>query len=498
MVALLTARAVSKRFGATRALSEVDLRLVAGERLAVLGENGAGKSTLMKILAGVYPPDSGAMTLDGRPYRPGSPADALAAGVSIVYQEPSFFPRLTVLENLFVGRELRAVGGGVHWRRMRSAAHDLFTSLEMPIDLLGRRMDELSLAEQQLVLIARAVDQDSKVLILDEPTSILTARETDRLFGLVDQLAARGVAILYITHRFDELERVADRFVVLKDGQLAGELPAENADHDRIIELMTGRAVERTEHTGRGGGAPTPVLELDNLAASGLYSDVSLTVGGGEIVGLYGLVGAGRTELALTVFGVLKPSRGRMRLGGRPYAPRSVRHAMAQGVAYLPEDRKTQGIFPSLSVGVNLTAATLPRFTRRLGVLNTLKEDGMVGTWIRQLNIKVTSAADDILSLSGGHQQKVLLARCLATDPRVLVLDEPTRGIDVGTKAEIHRMIIDLARGGLAVLVISSELPELLALAERVYVLREGAVAAEFTQGDITEQAVLRATLGAS
>jgi len=235
MVALLTARAVSKRFGATRALSEVDLRLVAGERLAVLGENGAGKSTLMKILAGVYPPDSGAMILDGRPYRPGSPADALAAGVSIVYQEPSFFPRLTVLENLFVGRELRAVGGGVHWRRMRLAAHDLFSSLEMPIDLLGRRMDELSLAEQQLVLIARAVDQDSKVLILDEPTSILTARETDRLFGLVDQLAARGVAILYITHRFDELKRVADRFVVLKDGQLAGELPAENADMAPIL-----------------------------------------------------------------------------------------------------------------------------------------------------------------------------------------------------------------------------------------------------------------------
>jgi len=497
MAAVLTARAVSKRFGATRALSEVDLRLAAGERLAVLGENGAGKSTLMKILAGVYPPDSGAMTLDGRPYRPGSPADALAAGVSIVYQEPSFFARLTVLENLFVGREPRAVGGGVHWRRMRSAAHDLFTTLEMPVDLLGLLMGELSLAEQQLVLIARAVDQDSKVLILDEPTSILTARETDRLFGLIDQLARRGVAILYITHRFDELKRVADRFVVLKDGQLAGELPAENADHDRIIELMTGRALERAEPTGRGG-VSAPVLELDTLTAPGRYSDVSLTVGGGEIVGLYGLVGAGRTELALTVFGVLKPSRGRMRLGGRPYAPRSARHAMAQGVAYLPEDRKTQGIFPSLSVGSNLTAATLPRLTRRLGVLNTLKEDGLVGTWIRRLNIKVASATDDILSLSGGHQQKVLLARCLATDPKVLVLDEPTRGIDVGTKAELHRMIIDLARGGLAVLVISSELPELLALAERVYVLREGAVAAEFTQGAITEQAVLRATLGAS
>ncbi|MFC7110469.1 sugar ABC transporter ATP-binding protein [Nonomuraea rubra] len=400
-----------------------------------------------------------------------------------------------MLENLFVGREPRDRLGQIDWRGMRERGKELFERLGVPADLLHRRMDALSLAEQQLALIARAVDVDAKVLILDEPTSILTDAEVRRLFRIVQRLSEAGVGILYITHRFEELEHVADRFIVLKDGRLAGDLPASAADHDAILEMMSGRPVNAT--ISRAPSEPGPlVLEADGITVPGSLSGVGLTVRAGEVVGLYGLVGAGRTELALTVFGMLRPSAGSMRVRGEPYRPRSPRDAMARGIAYLPEDRKTQGIFPGMDTMSNLTAVRLPALLGRLGVIRRSQERELASTWVRSLRIKAPTLDFPVTGLSGGHQQKVLFARQLATGPAILILDEPTRGIDVATKTDIQQRLVEVAREGTAVLVISSDLPELLAVSDRVYVMREGRMAAELQGDDLTEDGVLRATMG--
>lgn len=486
---------LTKRFGATTALSEVGFSVAPGERLAVLGENGAGKSTLMKILMGVYSADTGTMRLNGEYYAPASPRSALAAGVSIVYQEPSFFPHLSVLENFFVGREQISRGGNLAWPVMRKAAAEAFGQLGIDESLLSRKMGTLSLAEQQMVLIARAVDVDCQVLILDEPTSILTANEAERLFGTVQQLAGCGVTILYITHRLDEIPQVADRVVILRDGALVADIGVDQAVQDLIVSKMSGRKVERVAQ--RAGKAGRDVLlSVRGLTRPGEFTEVDLTICAGEVVGLYGLVGSGRTEVALTLFGDRQPAAGKMTLAGAPYAPRSPEHAISRGVAYLPEDRKTQGNFRYMTTGQNLASASLKRESNSFGVLNSSRLRAVVRTGIETLKIKAPTPEFPILGLSGGHQQKTLFARWLATKPELLLLDEPTRGIDVGTKAEIHAEILRLADQGVGVLIISSELPELLAVSDRIDVLRQGRVVASLSGEEMNENAILMATLG--
>jgi rhamnose transport system ATP-binding protein len=495
VTALLEVFGASKRFGATAALTDLSFSLEPGERLAVLGENGAGKSTLIKIIAGVYSPDSGHMKLNGQDYTPDTPADALASGVSIVYQEPSYFAQLTVLENIFVGREMTDRFGQVDWRGMRKHATALFERLSLPVGIINRRMGVLSLAEQQLVLIARAVDVEAKVLILDEPTSIVTDAEAQRLFSIVRHLSDTGVGILYITHRFDELEHVADRFLVLKDGRQVGDLPAGNVNNDEILELMSGRPIDHT--IVRHGTVPgEPMLEVSGLTVSSSVKDADLMIRAGEVVGMYGLIGSGRSELALGLFGMLPVSAGTVRIGGKPYTPRSPRDAMARGLAYMPEDRKTLGIFSGMDTTSNLTAAVLPRLVGAFDAIRRKAELTLTRTWIDRLRIKAPTPAFPIAGLSGGHQQKVIFARVLATEPKLLILDEPTRGIDVATKSDIQRRIIDVAQDGVAILVISSELPELLAVSDRMYVMREGRISAHLTGESLNEDAVLRATMG--
>ncbi|WP_341358668.1 sugar ABC transporter ATP-binding protein [Georgenia sp. M64] len=468
--------------------------LRGGERLAVLGENGAGKSTLIKAIAGVHPPDGGGLLLDGDEYAPRSPAEALAAGVSIVYQEPSYFPRLSVLENLFVGRELASRTGVLRWREVRRQAEQLFRRLELPTSLLDRQMGDLRLAEQQLVLIARAVDVQAKVLILDEPTSILTDAEASRLFAVVRTLADEGVSVLYITHRFDELSKVADRLIVLRDGRLVGELPV-TAHHDEIVTMMMGREIDSS--VVRPPESPgEQVLELRGYSVGGLVQDVDLEVRAGETVGLYGLVGAGRSELAMGLLGRLPTTGGTVSLNGSRFFPRSPGHAIASGVAYLPEDRKTQGIFPYMSVATNLSASVLPRLTSVADFIRARRERQVVADWIQRLRIKTSRPNAPITSLSGGHQQKVILARQLSVQPSLLILDEPTRGIDVATKVDVQRRIIEFARKGMAILVISSELPELLAVSDRIHVMRGGRIVASLTGDEMTEERVLRAAVG--
>jgi len=499
---LLSVRGVSKSFAGTRALSDVDFEIRHGERVAVMGENGAGKSTLMKVFAGVHRPDSGSMTLSGEDYAPRTPVDAIRAGVSTVYQEPAGFGHLTVLENLVMGRQLVYRGLGVLRRRaMRAESADLLDRLGLPAGLLDRRMGQLSLADQQQVLIARAVSDEARVLILDEPTSILTAAESGRLFELVDGLSAAGTAICYITHRFDELEHVAERFVVLKDGRNAGEI--DRPDRERLLRMMgsaggAGGAASSTatlppERTGRDDSPP--VLTVRGIGSPGSFEGVSFEIEAGRIVGLYGLVGAGRSEVALTIFGEMPLAAGSITYRGATFTPRSARDSLERGIAYLPEDRKSQGVFPFMTVGQNLVAAALRRVSRR-GLLSARAERTLVSTWAGRLSIKSGGSGTLLPALSGGNQQKVLLARLIATEPHLLMLDEPTRGIDVATKQEIHRDIRALAERGLAVLLISSELTELLELSEVVHVLHEGRVTRTLTGSSITEESVLRAAVG--
>lgn len=496
---LLRLRGVSKRFGHTQALDGVDLDLHLGESVAVLGENGAGKSTLMKILAGVYTPDAGELTFAGQPYAPASPAEANAAGIVMVHQEPTFLPHLTVLQNLFAGRETVGRFGGIRWSAMRADGRTLFEQVGLPERLLDRKMGSLSLGEQQLVLIARALHHDAQVLILDEPTSILTQSETDRLFELVSRWLEHG-AVLYITHRSRELTEVAHRAIVLRDGRRVGELEVADDMEDEVVRLMSGRDLSTLKavasEKAQRRPESTPALVLDGLCVEGVLHDISLEVHPGEVLGLYGLVGAGRTEVALSLLGELPISSGTVTVHGEPYVPRSMSQAIARGLAYVPEDRKTMGIFPYLSVRENLVAAELGRRGGPVSVIDRRAERSLTQTHLDELDVKTASMDHRISTLSGGSQQKVVLARWLATEPSILLLDEPTRGIDVTTKAEIHRLIGDLADEGLAVLLISSELPELLALSDRVLVLRDGQVKVELEGDAVTEEAVLRAALG--
>jgi len=493
---LLHADGLSVTFGATRALRSVGIEVHRGERVVVVGENGAGKSTLMKVLAGVLRPDEGRMSFDGQAYAPGSPREAIAAGVAMVHQEPTFFPQLSVLENVFMGRELRNRAGNLRWPAMRAEGRELFAELRLPVRLLDQRMDRLSLGEQQLALIARALHQHARLLILDEPTSILTDNEADLLFTLIDDHVAGGGGVLYISHRMREFPRVADRVIVLKDGQVVVDLAAHEASEPTIIRHMSGReltAFQRSRGRPRSG---QPVLSVSGLTRRGTYADVDLAVHGGEVVGLYGLMGSGRTEIALSAFGAMHPDQGTMLLDGQPYAPASPADAVRQGVAYVPEDRKTLGLYALMDCRSNLSSAALPRLSRR-GLVQRGQERQLVADGYSALAIKSRSQEESILNLSGGNQQKVLLARWLANDPQLLLLDEPTRGIDVGTKAEIHRLVDEQAQLGRAVLLISSELPELLALSDRIYVLYQGRVVAEVPGGPDSEEAVIAATMGA-
>lgn len=495
-IPLLQAHGLTRTFGATRAIDRVDLTVHHGERVVVVGENGAGKSTLMKVLAGVLRPDSGRMAIDGTAYEPNSPGEAIATGVAMVHQEPTFFPQLSVLENVFMGRELKSPTGGLRWGDMRIEGRALFETLRLPTGLLDQRMDRLSLGEQQLSLIARALHQNARLLILDEPTSILTDTEAELLFTLVDDHVAAGGGVLYISHRMREFPRVADRVVVLKDGRVVADLAASEADEATIIRKMSGRDLLAFERQSADGRPSQAVLTLQGLGRDGMYDEVDLTVHAGEVVGLYGLMGSGRTEIALTVFGALKPDRGSMVLYGEPFNPSSPAAAVRQGVAYVPEDRKSLGLYALMNCGANLASAALPRLTRRR-LIQRRAETRLVDDGYSALAIKSRSPEESILNLSGGNQQKVLLARWLANDPQLLLLDEPTRGIDVGTKAEIHRLVDGQAALGRAVLLISSELPELLALSDRIYVLYQGRVAAELPGGPGSEESVIAATMGA-
>jgi ribose transport system ATP-binding protein len=481
---ILEMRNISKTFGKLKALRNVQFSVVKGEVHALMGENGAGKSTLMKILAGAIRPDAGSeISIDGHPVVMAGPMAAKALGVAVIYQELSLSPNLTVAENIYLGREIRGKGVATGWL-------DRMAMIKGSADVLQRlgasftadaKVGDLTLAERQLVEIARAVHSQSKILIMDEPTTTLTERETERLFTIIRTLRAEGLAIVYISHRMEEVYELSDRVTVLRDGTYVGTLETQGINPGAIVQMMVGRDIStfykknHDAHQLRGRA----ILSVKGMSDAGRVKDCSLELHENEVLGIAGLVGAGRTELARLIYGADKCLCGSVAVNGVATSIATPLDAIRAGILYLTEDRKELGLFLDMSIGENINVGVAARDARMGWLLNFAKGRERSGQAIKELNIKAASAKVSVGSLSGGNQQKVLLSRLLELNPRVLILDEPTRGVDIGAKSEIYRLIDDLAKRGIGVIVISSELPELIGICDRVLVMREGRIAGE-------------------
>ncbi|WP_426425207.1 sugar ABC transporter ATP-binding protein [Bradyrhizobium genosp. A] len=491
---LLSVRAIEKSFPGVRALSGASFDTARGEVHALLGENGAGKSTLIKIVSGVFSPDRGEVFVDGRQVDLAQPDDARRAGIATIYQELLLFPELTVAENIFMGHAPRAGLGRIDWRTMHKKTNALLASLEIHDLHADRIVGSLSVGNRQRVEILRALSQDARILIMDEPTAALTEYDVTRLFDIVRKLKARGVAVIYISHRLDEIFAIADRVTVLRDGTHVATKRVTDTDAAELVQLMVGRRIESLFPKIK---VPIgkPVLEVKNLERRPLTRSISLTVRAGEIVGLAGLVGSGRSELAQTIFGVTPADNGEIRIAGQQVDIRSPAQARSLGVAYVPEDRGTQGLVRPMTVRENFSLAALGKVAFG-GFIDRGAERKLAGDGVKRFAVKTSSLEQIAGKLSGGNQQKIVLGKWLANGPKLLILDEPTRGIDVGAKAEIHRLMGELAAQGLAILMISSELPEVLGMSDRILVMREGRIVAEFSREEATQESIGAAMMG--
>ncbi|HKT01374.1 MAG TPA: sugar ABC transporter ATP-binding protein [Rugosimonospora sp.] len=493
---VLALRGVSKSFGSVRALSDVSLDLFGTEAHALAGENGAGKSTLVKILAGVYRPDSGQVLVDGQPVSFAGPASARDAGVAVIYQEPTLFPDLSVAENIFMGRQPRLSLRGlrrIDRRSVHAQSAALFGRLGVALDAAAPARG-LSIADQQMVEIAKALSLRARVLIMDEPTAALTPDEVSRLFAVASALRAGGAAVLFISHRLEEVFALCQRVTTLRDGRLIASEPVAGLTPDDLIRRMVGRDLD-TLYPKTTTVMGEVALRVERLTREGVFTDVSFEVRHGEIVALAGLIGAGRTEVARAIFGVDRWDAGTVHVNGSPLPAASPTSAMAAGLALVPEDRRQQGLVMDMSIERNIGLTQL-RTLRRAGLMSRGRERRRAADWALRLRLKYARLSDAATMLSGGNQQKVVLAKWLATEPAVLIVDEPTRGIDVATKAEVHRLLSELAGRGLAVLMISSDLPEVIGMADRVLVMREGRLVAEIPRTEATEESILSAATG--
>ena len=491
---LLSADLISKSYAGVRALSGVSFDVHPGEVHALVGENGAGKSTLIKVMTGAVAADSGTLTVAGQPVPVMNPATSRALGIAAIYQQPALFPHLTVAENIAFALEPGTRWRRIDWSRRRRDAADLLERVGAGLDA-DRLVDSLSMPEQQLVEIAKAVGAAASVLIMDEPTASLSEREVERLFEVVARLKSQQVGIIYISHRLEEILAIADRVTVLRDGSTVGTHTREGLQRSTLIKLMIGRELSAIFPKSEVPLGDVALALRGVTCTSAGVRDVSLEIRSGEIVGLAGLVGSGRTELAQTVFGLTPPDAGEVFVHGRPVEVRSPAGAIDAGIGYLPEDRKQHGVIPEMPVDQNVSLATLDGVARA-GLIDRVRERSQAERYVGQLRIKTPSVASDVESLSGGNQQKVALARWLATSPKVLILDEPTQGVDVGSKSEIHALMQELARRGLAVLMISSELPEILGMSDRIAVMRGGTIAGVLSRDEATQERVLAMALG--
>ena len=481
---------ITKRFGGVEVLHGVSFRLRPGEVHALLGENGAGKSTLIKVVTGVHQPDGGEIYLNDKHVHFNDPLQARLAGIAAIYQELSLCPDLNVAENIFLGRQPTMVGGRINWRKLYSEADRLLTSLGVHLDLREKARN-LSIAQMQSVEIARAFSLNARILIMDEPTSSLTLSEVAELFGLVRRLRNEGTAIIFISHRLEELFEVADRVTVLRDGSYVDTRQVKDVTRDELVRLMVGRTINNLfpkQEVEPGEIA----LKVNHLSSTGIFEDISFELRRGEILGMAGLVGAGRTDVARAIFGVMPPTSGTIEVEGRQVEITSPQQAIDLGLAYVPEDRQLHGLISAMDITSNISLPILKEYTRR-GWLMDKVERAAAFNAARQMEVRANTLWQLARTLSGGNQQKVVLAKWLSTKPRILILDEPTRGIDVGTKAAVHALMSNLAAEGIAILMISSELPEVLGMSDRILVMHEGHMTGLFNHAEATQEKIINA-----
>ena len=490
---VLTLEGITKTFPGVKALSDVALELYPGQVTALVGENGAGKSTIVKVLTGIYQPEAGTIRLDGRTVTFPTARAATEAGITVIHQETVLFDELTVAENIFIGHAPRNRFGLIDWSELRRRAAAILERIDAKLDPM-MPLKELGIANKHLVAIARALSVDARVVVMDEPTAALSQKEIEELYELVGRLKAEGRAILFISHKFDEIFRIADRFTVFRDGALAGAGFMSDVNASELVRMMVGRTIDqifphRTNAPGR------EVFRVDGLSHPTEFDGISFALREGEILGFYGLIGSGRSELMQAIFGITRASSGTVSLDGIPLSINAPADAIGAGIVYVPEDRGRQGAVIGLPIFQNVTLPSLSQ-TSRQGFLKLAQELALARTYVERLELRAASLDQDVGNLSGGNQQKVVIAKWLATKPRVIILDEPTKGIDIGSKAAVHAFMAELAAEGLAVIMVSSEIPEVLGMSDRVIVMREGLMAAELTGGDLTPEVLVRYAAG--
>jgi rhamnose transport system ATP-binding protein len=492
---ILTLDRISKRFGGVRALTDMRLKAYAGEVVALIGENGAGKSTLVKILTGIYQADAGEIRLDGKRLDFSSPLTAMRSGITAVHQETVMFDELTVAENIYMGHHPKTAGlPRIDWAGMESEADKLFARLEVKLSPRARVKD-LSIAQRHFIEIARALSQNARVVIMDEPTAALSRREIHELYRIIGQLKSHGTAVIFITHKFDEIFAVADRYTVMRDGEFVGEGRIAETSDQQLISMMVGRAVTEA-YPKQDAAIGETVLEVRDLSHPTEFEGINFAVRRGEILGFYGLIGAGRSEVMQALFGLTAPSRGEIRLGGSALAIHSPQDAIDSGIAYVPEDRQHQGAHLGMAIRDNVTLPQISKLgTWLLGKRSV--ELALTRKYSERLELKAANFGQAVSELSGGNQQKVVLAKWLATQPKVIIIDEPTKGIDIGSKAAVHRFIGELVGQGLAVIMVSSELPEVLGMADRIVVMHQGRIRREFSRAEASTESVAAAAMGA-
>ncbi|PID97789.1 MAG: lipase [Actinobacteria bacterium] len=482
----LTVHNISKSFKGVHALKDINLEISAGEIHCLAGENGSGKSTLIKVISGVYSPDGGTVTIGGKEFTSLSPLEAIDAGVQVIYQDFSIFPNLTVMENLAFNTEVAKGRKLANWKRFRSIAEEAVSKIGFTVDL-DAKVGDLSVADKQLVAISRALMSDAKLIIMDEPTTALTKREVDALFEIILELQSRGIAILFVSHKLEEVFEIAERFTIIRNGEKIITCDKSELDRKKFAHYMTGKEFEDSRFSV-GELSETPVLSVKDLTLKEAYHNITFDLHGGEILGITGLLGSGRTELALSLFGALSADSGSMSVKGAPITLRNVRDAMANGIAYVPEDRLTEGLFLSRSIGENIVVSTMDKFAGAFGKVN---QDALVAEqhrWVKDIGVATNNPENAVNTLSGGNQQKVVLAKWLALGPDVLILNGPTVGVDIGSKHTIHAIIRDLAEKGMGVIIISDDIPEVLDNCNRILIMKAGELSDSIDPHSINEK----------
>ncbi|MFZ4656501.1 MAG: sugar ABC transporter ATP-binding protein [Caldilineaceae bacterium] len=469
---------ISKAFAGVQALADVSMTIERGRIHCLVGENGCGKSTLIKIIAGVYARDGGAVVIDGRSYQQLQPIDAIRAGIQVIYQDLSLFPNLTVAENIALNEEVAAGKRLVNWRQVRRLAREALQQINVDLDL-NARVETMSVANKQLIAISKALRQNAQLIIMDEPTSALTEREIRTLITVINNLQGRGIAFLFVSHKLNEVLELSEKIIVMRNGHKVSEGERREYDYTRLAHEMTGHEISAKSYDYTPDPGVRPLLALDGLTAPGAFTDISFALRPGEILGLTGLLGCGRTELALALFGMHPTSSGTITVDGQRVAIRSTADAIHHGIGYIPEDRLTEGLFLEQSIGRNVVVRTLDQLLDRFGLLDRKQMDGQVDHWIDALRIKAGSPTLPVKTLSGGNQQRVVVAKWLASRPKVLILNGPTMGVDIGSKEELHAIMKELASQGMGLIVISDDLPELLQSCNRILLMRRGRIAEE-------------------